>query len=181
MRYSLAVAVLALLALSGCPQKGYGPWFYQDVTSYRLPSQWARTPHGVRYHAPPADDTLAFRVALDGHTEALEACLGVTVRRDWFAVYVPADWYTSTCSGEQLVPSAMPCKLCRDKGLTISDACCRETRPTAECPCVCNARATLQGDAVITAPNLKLYRAELTRLVTGQINPWIVPELARCL
>jgi hypothetical protein len=175
------IVLVAVLLFAGCPQRGYGPWFYQDVTAYRLPSQWARTPGGVRYRAPSAVDTPAWRASLDAHTEALERCLGVTVRRDWFTVYVPADWYTSTCSGEQLVPSAMPCALCRDKGLVISDACCLEARPTPQCPCVCNARATLQGDAVVTAPNLRLYKAELARLVTGEINPWIVPELARCL
>jgi hypothetical protein len=181
MRVLLALGAIASLS-AGCPQRGYGPWWYESVTDYRLPSTWSRTPGGVRYAtARPADDTPVLRASLDGQTEALETCLGVAIRRDWYSVYVPPDWYVSTCSGEQLVPSRMPCSLCRAKGLVIPDECCGQVRPTEACPCVCNARAILQGDTVITAPNLKLYRAELVRLVTGAGNPWAVPELARCL
>jgi hypothetical protein len=178
MRVLMALGAIALLS-AGCPQRGYGPWWFADVTAYHIQAPY-RTPHGVRYWAPDKDmPGLAER--LDAQTEALETCLGATIRRDWFTVYVPPDWYVSTCSGEQLVPSRMPCSLCRAKGLVIPDQCCGVVRPTAECPCACNARAILQGDTVITAPNLRLYRAELVRLVTGAGNPWLVPELARCL
>jgi hypothetical protein len=179
VRILLAIAALLLTA---CPQRGYGPWYFSNVTAYPVNRKAAKkTPGGVQYIAPTKDDTTAFRADLDAKVVALEKCLGYAVRRDWFLAYVPADWYVSKCSGEQLVPSLAPCKLCRDKGLVLPDKCCGVMKPTTACPCVCNFRAVLQGDYVVTAPNLKLFSAELLRLVTGEINVWTKPELVKCL
>lgn len=188
-----AVALVTLLAAlaSGCPATGY-PGGYLRVTNYPYnPGSALRTAAGVRYVAPARDDTPEFRETLDARTGALTACLAAinpkwVVRTDWFYVLVPSDWYVSTCSGQQLVPSVMPCKLCTEqKELPVPPECCGLRAPTPACPCVCNARATIQDDGrvkiVVTAPNLLLYKTELARLVTYVNNPWAHPEIVKCL
>jgi hypothetical protein len=100
-------------------------------------------------------------------------------------VFIPPDWYTSKCSGEQLVPSRIDFAGCAEKGVKLPKAC-QDTdlmKPTKECPCVCNVRAKVQDDWwIVTAPNLKLYKAELTRLVTGIYDPWRAgSEILKCL
>lgn len=83
-------------------------------------------------------------------------------------VQVPPDWYQSTCTGNQVFPCSVPAQSCRDKG----------QEPTAECPCAC--RAIIQGqDTVVTAPNLELFPARLTELLTGCDQIWETP-LAAC-
>jgi hypothetical protein len=183
-------AMLLAALLLVCCQTQY-PGIYRNVTHYDYDLRtFKRTHGGVRYQAPAKDDTPAFRADLDRRTAAVKACLAKlnpawVVRTDWFAVMVPPDWYVSTCSGEQLVPSKMGCQLCRDKGLVLADECCSLERPTAACPCVCNARAAIQdGGAtklIVTAPNLKLYAAELVRLVSYVNNPWTRKDLVACI
>jgi hypothetical protein len=177
--------------MGGCPATGYRGG-YLRVTNYvyDVPSA-SRTAAGVRYWAPAKDDTPEFRKALDAKTGALRGCLKAlnpkwVVRADWFYVLVPPDWYVSTCSKQQLVPSKMPCKLCiEQKKLPLPEKCCGLVKPTAGCPCVCNARATIQDDGkvklVVTAPNLLLYKAELARLVTFVNNPWAHEGIRKCL
>lgn len=187
---TVIIGTICGLVLLAC-LAAYPSGRFMAVTAYPYDAASARrTPQGVRYLAMPKDDTPALRAALDGQTAALERCLAAAnpawvVRRDWFVVMVPADWYTSKCSGQQLVPSVPDCRLCIDqKGLPLPEKCCGLRRPTAECPCVCNMRAVIQPGnppAIVTAPNLKLYRAELARLVTGVNFPWGNPKILECI
>jgi len=187
MRRSISLLAIFALLLVGCPRKGYRSWF-SNVTNYKYDVKKAKkTPAGVRYFAPAKDDTQAFRDKLDVLTHELAACLPKIdpkwqVRRDWFVVFVPPDWYVSTCSKQQLVPSTPPCRGCRKKGLDIPDKCCGLRKPTAECPCVCNMRAVVQDNYVIvTSPNLLLYKAELARLITNNNNVWGHEQIRKCL
>lgn len=145
------------------------------------------TPRGILVIRDDAVITTEFLAEVDVKTDDLEACLGRQINlgeihRNWFVVYVPVDWYVSTCSGEQLIPSTPPPSSCRSKGLVIPVECEYVERPTPECPCVCNVRAVIQDSRyIVVTPNLKLYRAELTRLVTNVNNPWTNQALLPCL
>ncbi len=88
-----------------------------------------------------------------------------------FKVKVPNDWEYSKCyPEEQLLPISAPDALCEAKGL----------HPTPECPC--RWRVETQDDYIIVSPpNLKLFKAELARMVTGCNNVWIVPQIIACL
>ena len=185
------VLALIALALTACPATYYKRDF-GNVTAYKLDaSKVKKTLGGVQYVAPARDDTLEFRAVLDRKTNELEACLaktgrGYEFRRDWFVVYVPADWYVSACSGQQVVPSTPDCRLCIDqKGLPLPEKCCGLAKPTSDCPCVCNMRAVVQSSfptwLIVTAPSLALYKAELARLVTGVNFPWGDDAVKRCL
>jgi hypothetical protein len=197
----LVISVLAVLAilflnlLTGCPQTSYRG-SYLKITSYRLDDvKWKRTPKGIRVHGD-SKDTYA---EIDRLTDELEACfrargLAKSVQRDWFAVFVPPDWYTSQCgTKEQLVPSRVDYRLCEQKKdpegnpIKIPVVCRNVERPTKECPCPCNIRAGIQNSrarpVIVTAPNLKLYKAELTRIVLWPRanNPWADKEVVPCL
>lgn len=196
----LVLLVLGLvlgLAGCGCPQlrKPYSAYL-SSPTDYKMPpcKTWRRTPKGTPIWSKPGHTGGIAQEALDKNVDKLvdnlEACLMAAgelkapVRRHGFAVFVPPDWYVSKCSGEQLVPSLAACKLCRAKGLQIKDECCGLRRPTPACPCVCNFRATVQwGRIVVTAPNLKLFKAELARVVLypKHNNPWATPAVAACV
>jgi len=174
------------LLLVGCP----GGYFYNyaNVTNYTPDTkQGSWTPGGVLVLGPQKDTTAAFIAEVDRRTQELDKCLQAhgwkPLRRDWFGVFVPPDWYVSTCSGEQLVPSVMPCSLCIDqKKLPLPEKCCGLRKPTAECPCVCNARSTIQDNFwIVTAPTLKLYKAELARLSTGVGFPWGDARIKDCV
>lgn len=82
-------------------------------------------------------------------------------------VKVPT-WHHSVCTNEELFECSVGNQPCYDKGQV----------PTAECPCYC--RAMIQdGNVLLTTPNLKLYPAYLTTLLTGCTNPW-TEHLAVC-
>ncbi len=86
-----------------------------------------------------------------------------------FRVKVPSDWYVSVCSGAQLFPCDVPDASCLAKGRT----------PTEECPCAC--RAIIQdGNSIITAPNLELFPAQLTMLLTGCDQIWHGGRVQQC-
>lgn len=179
--------IVALLVSCGCPRLS-SPYsaFLSSPTDYEMPpcGEWKTTPSGTPIWAPAAFDTIEFRKQVDAAVGKLELCLGIKIRRSGFAVFIPSDWYVSKCSGEQLVPSLADCKLCRAKGLVISEECCGLRRPTIKCPCVCNFRATVQRSRVIvTAPNMKLFKTELARLVLypKHNNPWADPAIATCV
>lgn len=180
------VLMAAAFHFSGCPESAYPFRNFLDLTDYKHP-EWKQTAAGVRYWAPDVDDSLELQQSIDAQVEELSACLTHVnprweVRKDWFEVLVPEDWYCSYCTGEQLIPSAPPCQSCRDKGLSLADECCGLETPTELCPCVCNVRAIVQDNrVVVTTPNLKLLKAELTRLVTGVNNPWADADLLPCL
>jgi hypothetical protein len=114
---------------------------------------------------------VATLLELDKQTQELLYCLG----KDNFdlgclVIKIASNWYISPCSGEQLFPCNIPESSCKMKGV----------EPTKECPCAC--RAVIQHhDVIITAPNLKLYKGELAKLVTGYWNPWAIEEIRKCL
>jgi hypothetical protein len=173
--------VLFALALAGCPTSGYPHRGYQDVTKYSpKPSEAKATPGGVRYWAPKGVDV---RSEVDRLIGELEKCLGVTIRRDWIGVLIPDDAYVSACSGQWLVPSVPWCRLCIDqKGLPLPEKCCGLRKPTKACPCVCNMRSVVQSNwLIVTTKTLALFKAELTRLVTGINFPWGDERTKKCV
>lgn len=97
------------------------------------------------------------------------ACVGEPTLevRSCLTVRVPS-WHVSPCTGRQLFACAVPAESCLAKGET----------PTAECPCAC--RAIIQdNEMILTAPNLELFPARLTELMTGCDYIWGT-RLAKC-
>ena len=181
-----------LFLLSAC-----GPYFYtaplvQDVTSYNLKGvkDWPRTPKGAYVKTPPDQTNADFRTFVDQEITKLSTCLlklglrSEPIKHEKVAVYIPPNWYYSKCAPkEQLIPSRVNPKLCRDKDLTTKKECEWLEKPTKECPCVCNARGAIVDHYIVAVtPNLKLFRAELSRLVLYPKwnNPWKKP-LSQCL
>lgn len=83
-------------------------------------------------------------------------------------IQVPQDWHVSQCTGSQVFPCNVPTASCTAKGQT----------PTEVCPCSC--RAMIQDQqTILTAPNLELFPAQLTELLTGCQQIWGGP-LAEC-
>ena len=160
------IAVLALL-LTACPA-GYGGRLFASVTSYKMPpsNQWVQTPKHVRTH----NATPAQRLEIDRRIDALEACLGQPIKRDWLSIYIAPDSIVSPCSGQQLLPALAPQSVCVAKGLT----------PDPRCPC--RWRGAIQGGFyIVVTPDLRMLKEQVTRLVLNVNNPWSRPELARCL
>jgi hypothetical protein len=184
------LSLVTLLALGSC-----GPDFYRayllDVTEYDLDGEedWDRTPKGAYIRTTPNLAHADFYRQVDEEIEHLSACLiKVKLRKkpidfSRVAVYVPPDWYNSYCSTEQLLPSRVSYKLCKAKGLEIPKECRGLLKPTPMCPCVCNVRAAIVDMHIVaTPPNLKLFKAELSRLILYPKfnNPWQKP-LNQCL
>ena len=117
---------------------------------------------------------------IDEKVSELELCLNTSgvlkgkIRRDWFGVLIPPDWYTSECTGEQMIPSRISYLLCEKKpGVKIPETC--------RCPC--NVRSAIQDNwLIVTTPNLKLFKAELARLVLWprHNNPWKDSRVSQC-
>lgn len=187
--------ILLLLTLAAhCPPKpGYNP-YYANVTnvSFRL-DKLQHTPLGVQYIIPDNVDESEFVRILDEKTKQVERCLGKDLHLEWYAVIVPEDWYTSPCTQQQMIPSRANYRLCEKKkmpdgtSVRIPVECRSVSAPTEGCPCPCNFRSVVQVawdgaplPAVITAPNLLLYKAELVRLVTGVNNVWADSNLVKC-
>lgn len=109
----------------------------------------------------PADVRVAAQCQSDSFDLPVRRC---------FTVKVPDDWEWA-CAGsqEQVLPlahttNAPPDELCLAKGIV----------PTPECPC--RWRAGLQDDDIIvTAPNFRVFKDPLIRLITGCNNPWVEP------
>lgn len=90
-------------------------------------------------------------------TPAIEA-------RSCLVVQVPPDWYVSPVTGNQIFPCDVGDAPCLAKGQV----------PTAANPCSC--RAIIQDQSrVLTAPNLELFPARLTELLTGCDDIWQTP------
>lgn len=116
-------------------------------------------------------------VPLSNEEFAQAECYGSVAleTRSCFVVKLAPDWHVSQCSTEELFPCSVPDVSCTEKGLT----------PTPECPCQC--RAMVQDNTVlITTPNMRLFPAYLTTLLTGCNRPWTTrlapcssPDLAR--
>ncbi len=181
---------ILLVLLAGCPNDTY-PFRIMNVTNYAVPprSLATRTKLGTFVHRmDKVPITQEFLDEIDRRSVALAKCLQANkvwdhINYTWIVVYIPSDWYVSTCSGEQLVPSTPFIKECTIKGIKIPDKCVGLRVPQLpDCPCVCNHRAVVQNNGVIvTAPNLKLYKAELARLILAVGNPWLQPKVAACL
>jgi len=169
-----ATAIIALLCLSSCGQRCYDN-SYANITDYNV-SPNATTPGGIEVDT---SDLPANLIEIDRQTEALEACLKMTVDRDCLTVLIAPDWYISECSGQQLFPCRINPDICRDKMRRDGMAEEEIEETLLVCPCAC--RATIQDENVVVAtPNLLLYRAELARMLTGINNPWI-PGISECL
>lgn len=152
--------------LCSCNQSGYEN-NYLSFTDYNLSNyRKNQTPGGIKVYSNQDFDANK----LDRLTRELQNCLGIEIRLDWFAVLIPDDWFTSPCSGQQLLPYEANPQLCLDKGLQV----------TKSCPC--NWRVALQDNfTIVTPPGFTLYKAELARLVTGSNNPWSNESISACL
>ena len=176
------LVVVVVLVLPSCPTPGYHGYF-TNVTRYTIKPTTA-TPRGIVVAGTSDASLLA---VVDLKVDQVEECLVkqkvvVRVNRKWFGVHIPPDWYVSSCSGEQLIPSVVDYRLCEAKGLVIPTACHTVSKPTPSCPCICNMRSVIQDDFwIITTPNLKLFKAELIRLVSNTNNVWIDKRLQPCL
>lgn len=195
MRTHLVLLFFVMFSLSAhCPPPSYNP-HYLNVTkvSFRL-DELQHSPNGVQYRIPENVDEVRFVQMLDEKTVALEKCLGRDLHLEWFAVIVPENWYKSQCTGQLMIPSNVDYRLCEQKKMPDGTLVkipveCREViEPTDKCPCPCNFRSIAQVRwagtplaAVITAPDLKLYKAELARLVTGVNNVWTDKDLVKCV
>jgi hypothetical protein len=125
IKATLGASLVLCLMVQGlaCPPARYNN-FYLNVTHYRIDeNEAATTPAGIKVlRADQPVDSL-FLLEVDRLTGLLDTCLQAQgfapIQRTWFGVYVPANWYVSACSGEQLVPSTPPCQGCLDKSLPI--------------------------------------------------------------
>jgi len=185
-RRSVLIFAFLWLFCASCPQDHYYGNFL-NVTHYKIDrSDGVMSPGGIVVIRADTPVTPAFLDLVDLYVDTLDYCLQDNgwppIHRAWVGVYVPADWYTSSCSGEQLVPSEVQYRLCEDKGLWLPEECREVHAPTPQCPCVCNVRAAIQDDRwIVTAPNLKLLKNEMSRLTTNVNAPWSDPTISPCL
>lgn len=157
------IRLLLLLTLMNVSCSECYTGYFSNVTKYDIKGDYVYTPKGIRVYLNGNDVDVGL---IDTKVDELEFCLGEKIHRECFYVYIPKDWYTSPCSGEQVIPSTVDAQLCRDKGIDIPIECELVDYPTEECPCPCNVRATIQDDkVVVTTPNLKLFKMPLARIV----------------
>ena len=195
LRYIQGLAwIVALLLLAAClPSPYYANAL--DVTDINTKEvKWVETPKKAHIWTPSGLAHNDFYNKVDTYITELSACLQrVGVRSEPIEfervyVYVPTTWYNSKCSEEQLIPSRVNPELCdskfRKKGMPLLPKECHwVTKPTQECPCVCNVRAAIVDMHVVASPpNMKLFKAELARLVLAPHynNPWVEP-VNQCL
>ena len=152
---------------------------YKNITEFSVEVE-TTTENGIPV------DTSGQEVDLDQIDELtiqLEECLDIVIPRDCFIVKVAPNWYNSQCSGQEVFPCNTPISVCLAKeDITIDDLCLLplgEECPPNKCRCAC--RATIQDNFIIvTTPDLRLYKAELARMVLGINNPWTA-EYSHCL
>lgn len=181
--------IVTLLLLAACPPGPYNAYVL-DVTDIDTKGvKWVKTPKGAHVWTPPGLAHKDFYNKVDARIAELSACLqhvrvkSEPIEFERVYVYVPKDWYDSKCSVEQLIPSRVNPKLCLAKKLPLDPKCHWKMRPTSECPCVCNVRAAIVDMYVVAmTPNMKLFKAELARLVLAPKfnNPWQEP-VSQCL
>jgi len=159
--------ILTALLILGCNSEGPQYCYsgnYETLKRYDLDFS-AQTPGGIWVDPTGQDIDLA---KIDTLTDELESCLGTRINRECIGVKIPDDWFVSECSGEELLPIPAPPELCDAKGLPRD--------------CGSYWRVETQDDNIIvTPPGLKLYKAELARIVTGENNVWVVPQITACL
>jgi hypothetical protein len=162
----ILLLLLSNFLLTGCPDECY-PGGFLSITHYKVES-YKKTLGGIKVYNNfnQVDFSL-----IDTKVEELESCLNIKINRCCFAILIPNDWFYSECqTGEQLLPIGAPRQLCLDKD------------PNMPIECGCYWRVALQDDYyIVTPPGLKLLKAELSRLVTNENNPWENPDIARCL
>ncbi len=155
--------------------------YYANVTDYKVEAD-ARTP--ILGILVTTNGQVVDLARIDEIILSVENCLGMELKRECLEVVVPPDWYVSYCvnpEGEELFPCRIDPQVCADKGLSIDPDCVPGQLPDDDCPCPCNCRATIQDEnVIITTPNLKLFSAELIRMMTGVNNIWLNPELSKC-
>lgn len=195
----LCGALALLVSCASSPERhssaegGY-PGYRGNITAYRVVPD-RRTSGGILVDDP---SHLLADARIDAMTDAVEACLASApdswtaaqveaghclgaetrhgaVRRDWFDVKVPPDWYTSPCTGEQLFPCDVDEGLCAAQKPELGQWSERD-----DCPCAC--RGTVQDNrTIVTTPEAPLFKATLVKLVTGCYQPWAIEELRPCL
>jgi len=94
----------------------------------------------------------------------------LTIRRGCLKVKIPDDWFISRCADEELLPIPADNSICLAKGVM----------PTAECPCYWRVE-TQDDNTIVTPPGLKLFKAEVARVITGCNNVWVIPQITACL
>lgn len=182
---SLIFACFVWLFCSSCPT-GYNN-YWSNCTDYEIDAATGVvSPGGVLVVRDDTEVTSTFLYFVAIAVHNFDACMQAQgwprLNKKWLGIYIPADWYVSRCSGEQLVPSTVAYQLCVDKGLFLPEECRGVHAPTEICPCVCNVRATIQDNFwIVTAPNFKLFTTELARLVTGEGSPWSNDRISPCL
>jgi hypothetical protein len=179
-------AVLAIIVpFFGCLPKDscYRNW-YRNGTNYRVTPD-VRTPEGI------AIDTTGHQIDLnrvDSLTTALEQCLERTINRSCFAIYIVNDWYTSAVDAQQQVFTCSygngPCESKIESGRLLRENVCRKP-PNEPCPpgtYRCGCRGAIQDDFyIIVTPDLRMYTAELARMVTGVNNIWEIANIRQCI
>ena len=197
--FVILVLLLHGLGCGSCP-KLVDPYraYLAQVTDHKIPpcDQWTKTPKTTPFWAPSRYATDQMKQLVDTKVDALESCLlqagvlSLPIRRSGFAVMVAPDWYVSTCTGEQMIPSRADYRLCEQKKnpdgtpVKIPEECRGLTHPTASCPCPCNFRvAVLRSNIIVVTPNLKLFKPELARVVLypNYNNPWTDAKVAACV
>jgi hypothetical protein len=182
MEWKRLAVLMAFLPTLSCVQETCYQSNYPNYSNFTI-SKNLESYGGILFDDPKHE--LDYSAVIDFNTRVLEcikslpelspaelsegACYGKMdpVIRSCLVVKVP-EWHNSTCSNEQLFQCDVGNQPCYNKGLT----------PTAECPCLC--RAMIQDNTVLlTTPNLRLYPAYLTSMLTGCMYPWTV-NLAKC-
>jgi hypothetical protein len=155
--------------------------YYANVTDYKVDAETKTPVLAIPVMTNGFDVDLT---KIDEIIFSVENCLSVKLKRECLEDVIPPDWYISYCvnpEGEELFPCRVDPQVCADKGLPIDPDCVPGQLPDEDCPCPCNCRATIQDEnIIITTPNLKLFSAELIRMMTGVNNIWEDPELTKC-
>ncbi len=178
------IYVVALM-VGSCSNQCYPEADYPNYTSYPV-TVTGTTDKGVHLDDPDhqldpkkVDQVIArvenclsqFHITpLDGAESAAAQCYGIPTLevRQCLVVKVAPDWHVSKCTQEEVFPCDVPFASCAEKGFT----------PTVGCPCSC--RAMIQDNTVlIITPNMRLFPAYLTTLLTGCNSPWTT-RLAQC-
>lgn len=169
------------LSMSGCDKDNCYQNYYADITDYKVKPDTQTPILGIPVMTNGNDVDLQ---RIDEIILYVEDCLEMQLKRECLKVVIPSDWYVSYCAspeGEELFPCRIDPQVCADKGLPIDPDCIPGQAPDEDCPCPCNCRATIQDEnVIITTPNLKLFSAELIRMMTGVNNIWLEPELVKC-
>lgn len=164
------VAAVALLtSCTGVPQC-YPETDFPNYTAYPTPGETTPSDTATLHRVAECLEPLKYKWLTPEESKAAQCYGSPTLEvRDCAQVAVAPDWYVSEYSGEEIFPCDVPQASCAAKGQTAN----------ASFPCSC--RAIIQDNGVVwVTPNRKLLPAYAVTLLTGCMNPWVVPELAKC-